>query len=116
MLLYIKIGVKMLKRQQVLLEDWMIDQLKGMSEKYDVSFSEILRLTLCVEFIDTTIRLYPKYKSGFSKEEMIKIQKKVLKETQTAEKSHQLMSKIYFEARKALEFRTAQNKKTRGRH
>jgi len=103
----------MLKRQQVLLEDWMTDHLKETAEKYDLSFSEVLRLTLCIEFIDTTFRLYPKYKSELSKEQLIRTQKKVLKDTQTVEKSHHLMSKIYFEARKALEFRKAHSNKTK---
>ena len=39
----------MLKRHQILLNDWLVEYIKNCSDRYDISFSEVIRLTLCVE-------------------------------------------------------------------
>ncbi len=37
----------MLKRYQVLLPDWLEDYVKLLADKYDLSFSEIIRTIIC---------------------------------------------------------------------
>ena len=101
----------MLKRHQVLLTDWLGDHLKMISEKYDISFSEAIRLTLCLQITKLVSTAYPKYKvATFDKELVGVIQKAKVNKT-NMENLHKLLSKIYFEARKAMEFWAAEEKK-----
>lgn len=101
----------MLKRQQVLLEDWLVDYIKHLSALYDLSFSEIIRISLCLECLDITSHLYPQFKLPMSKGEIIKIIKKAVKGAKGSEESHKFISTLYFEARKAAECRMAKEKR-----
>jgi len=40
-----------LKRYQVLLSDWLEDYIKFLSDKYDVSTSELIRIQLCIAIL-----------------------------------------------------------------
>ena len=103
----------MLKRQQVLLNDWLSDYIKHSACKYDVSFSEVIRLTLCLEMGRNIAKLYPKYKFDITDKEL----KSMLLPTSgtiqkdDTEKRHKFISKVYFEARKAIEFAMQQEEK-----
>ena len=44
----------MLKRYQVLLPDWLEDNIKEIAEIFDLSFSEIIRLELCFAILSST--------------------------------------------------------------
>ncbi len=102
----------MLKRQQVLLEDWISDYIKFLGEKYDLSFSEVLRLMICIETIDTNSRLFPRNKPDFEKSDLLKKLSRLTADKSEVEERHKLISKIYFEARKSMEFRlTREGKK-----
>ena len=101
----------MLKRQQVLLSDWLVDYIKFLSEKFDLSFSEVIRGTLSLQFLNTISTLYPKHKPALSNNEISKILLSASKKKQTEEELRRLISKIYFEARKAIEFRLAAARK-----
>ena len=39
----------MLKRYQVLLDDWLADTIKALADKYVISFSELIKVILCLE-------------------------------------------------------------------
>lgn len=101
----------MLKRQQVLLTDWLVDYIKFISEKYDVSFSEIIRITLCLQLGRLISLIFPKHKFDISEQEFIKILKRAEKRKRTEEEQHRLISRIYFEARKTIESRLHEMKK-----
>ena len=105
----------MLKRYQVLINEWLADHIKDITEKYDVSFSEAIRLTLCVEFGRHIAKRYPKYKYGITEEEIARMsipsEKSMGK--QELEKRHKFISKVYFEARKAIEYAREQEKKSK---
>ena len=101
----------MLKRYQVLLPDWLEDYHKLLVDRYDLSFSEVLRIALCIEVLTMVPLLCPEYKPGITAEEISKLIKKKLKETMDQDELHKFMSKIYFEARKAVEYRLAKEKK-----
>ncbi len=100
----------MLKRYQVLLEDWLADYIKHLAEIYDTSFSETIRLTLCAEYLDMAISAY-KYRPGLTKAEIVKALNKSVKKKQAEENRHKIISKLYFEGRKAIEFRLKLEKK-----
>jgi len=100
----------MLKRNQILLSDWLTDYYKHLADVYDLSFSEMIRIGLCLSVITGVTKLYPDYKSNLTIEEIIELIKKTDKNTCGEEESHKLISKIYFEARKAAEFRMNKEK------
>ena len=102
----------MLKRYQVLLEDWLADYIKHAAKIYDLSFSETIRLTLCFEYLDMAISAY-KYRPEITKAEIIKALNKVMNKKHAEEDRHKIISKLYFEGRKAIEFRLKLEKKRR---
>lgn len=93
----------MLKRYQVLLPDWLENYIIQIAESFDLSFSEIIRLELCFSILSSTKSFYPKYKMGITPKEILEsaFSQKEGKE----EEKHRFMSKIYFETRKAVEYR-----------
>ena len=105
----------MLKRYQVLLPDWLEDYHKFLVERYDLSFSEVLRIALCIEVLTMVPLLYPSYKPGINPETISKLIKRKLIEEIDQDEMHRFMSKIYFEARKAVEYRLAQEKKKKNK-
>ena len=101
----------MLKRYQVLLPDWMEDYIKFLVERYDVSFSEIIRAELCFSFLNTIIKLCPEYKPGITPEEIVEFVRLDTRDKLKIEDLHRLFSKMYFETRKAVEYRMDKEKK-----
>ena len=101
----------MLKRYQVLLPDWLEDYIKILVEKYDLSFSEVIRVEICIAIINTISKLYPDYKFGITHEQILDMIKKNVQENMEREEEHRILSKIYFETRKAIEYRLAQEKR-----
>ncbi|MFC1577141.1 hypothetical protein ACFL42_01335 [Candidatus Omnitrophota bacterium] len=94
----------MLKRYQVLLSDWMAEHYKLVSKKYDVSFSEMIRMALCVDIMNASRITFPRHRwkvNGKLMKNVIK--KKDIVDTMGVEKFHKFLSEIYFEARKATE-------------
>ena len=61
----------MLKRQQVLLDHWTTEHLKGISEKYDISFSEAIRILLALQIPRMVSIAYPKIKHKPLDREMV---------------------------------------------
>ena len=101
----------MLKRHQVLLSDWQEDYIKFLSKTYDVSTSEAIRVQLCVAILAVVPLLFPEYKSNFKIEDILKATKKWAKGEMENDDQHRTLSKIYFEARKAVEFRLSKENK-----
>jgi len=100
----------MLKRYQVLLQEWLEDYIKHIVEKYDLSFSEVIRLELCFSILSSSAYHYPEFKLGITPQEILKSAKKEAQSGMDREKIHRILSKIYFETRKAAEFRLSQEK------
>ncbi len=100
----------MLKRHQVLLSDWHQDYIKFLSKTYDVSTSEAIRVQMCVSILAVVPLLFPEYKSNMGINEILKATKKWAKGELENEDQHKILSKIYFEARKAAEFRQSKIK------
>lgn len=100
----------MLKRYQVLLPDWLEDNVKLFVEKYDLSFSEVIRAEVCSAILATVPKQFPEYKPGITHDELAKLLKENAKGNMEREKIHRILSKIYFEARKAAEYRLEKEK------
>lgn len=100
-----------LKRYQVLLPDWLEDYIKHLVDAFDLSFSEVIRAEICCTVLATVPALYPEYKPGFKHQDILDMIKKNFGIDLEREETHRLLSKIYFEARKAAEYRLEKEKK-----
>jgi len=101
----------MLQRHQVLLTDWLAEHLKEVTEKYDLSFSEGIRASLCLELMQFISIAYPQYKPSVTRKMMIDMIKAQNTGRLKSEDLHKFLSQVYFEARKATELWAEQEKK-----
>ena len=96
----------MLKRYQVLIPDWLEDYLKEVSKAYGMNFSETIRAEVCIAIIQSVRTLCPEFNLDFSFKEMFDVSKGKSPYSVDREVIQKGLSKLYFEARKAAEFRT----------
>jgi hypothetical protein len=97
----------MLKRFQVLLEDWQAEYLRILMDLYDLSFSEANRFLFSLGALQGINLVLPEYDIKIDKE----VVKKFISEKATQEERHKILSKLYFETRKAVEYRVTKLKK-----
>jgi hypothetical protein len=97
----------MLKRFQVLLEDWQEEYLRLLTDVYDISFSEACRFLFSLGTLNAVEKAFPEYKYRITKEEV----KQFIDPKTSQEDRHKLISKLYFETRKAIEYRKTKVKK-----
>ncbi|MFA5116528.1 MAG: hypothetical protein WC486_04515 [Candidatus Omnitrophota bacterium] len=95
----------MLKRHQVLLEDWQAEYLRSVAEAHDISISEALRVVLSMGAISVVKLLHPQYKCGLKIDAIKKTLAKTVLSPLSMDQIHKDISSIYFEARKATEYR-----------
>jgi hypothetical protein len=100
-----------LKRYQVLLPDWLEEYIKHLVDKYDMSFSEVIRAEICYSILSGVASVYPDYKVGIAAQEISKLSKNYIQDKIERDEMHRILSKIYFETRKAVEFMLAEDKK-----
>ena len=100
----------MLKRYQVLLPDWLGDYIKLLVDKYDLSFSEVIRVEICMAILSTVSGMFPEYKLGITPKEIYNLINKQAEKEIEREEAYQILSKIYFETRKAIEYRSSKEK------
>ena len=96
----------MLKRYQVLIPDWLEDYLKEVSKAYDMNFSETIRSEVCIAIILSIQTLFPEFELDFSFAELFDVSKGKSPFKVDREVIQKGLSKLYFEARKAAEYRT----------
>jgi len=105
----------MLKRYQVLMNEWLADHIKKAARKYDISFSETVRILLCLEAIQLIAEAYPeKIKLKHSLKDVLRIVRQRSKNKIKEEEFHQFLSQTYFETRKAIETWEQEEKKRKG--
>jgi hypothetical protein len=97
----------MLKRYQVLLPDWLEDYLKWGVKQYGLSFSEIIRLEICISVLTMIEELHPEYKPNLSIKDIMSVVTTFDKSKLTKENINRYASQLYFETRKAIEYRTS---------
>lgn len=100
----------MLKRYQVLLTDWQEEYVKFLADRYDLSFSEVIRIVIVLEAIMMTSLLHPEYKTGMPMKDVIVELKKMSRPDRSEAEFYKLISAGYFEARKAIEYRMNKEK------
>ena len=93
----------MLKRYQILLDHRTGEHLKGISEKYDISFSEAIRILLALQIPRMVSIAYPQVKHKPLDKELVKMIGDANKNRASRELFHKSLSKIYFESQKSLE-------------
>jgi hypothetical protein len=101
----------MLKRNQILLQDWQEEYIKFVSKTYDVSISEAVRTIINITAVVLLKELFPKYKPKISIKDIAKAFTKVQSGEICEEKFYLMMSDLYYEARKIMEYRMAQKKR-----
>lgn len=94
----------MLKRYQVLLDDWMERYIKLIAEKYDISSSATIRVHLGLAILYVILVLHPEYKPDLLDKELRELSRKASKNELDEPEAHKMSSKIIFEAAKAVEY------------
>jgi len=100
----------MLKRYQVLLPDWLEDYINYLADKHDMNFSEVIRTAISLSILTTVPSLYPEFKPVITPKEICNLSKEYKKDKVENNGTDRILSKIYFEARKAAEYRIARDK------
>ncbi|HOX54230.1 MAG: hypothetical protein PHI86_00560 [Candidatus Omnitrophica bacterium] len=96
----------MFSRQQILLQDWQVEYARFLSDSYDVSLSEAVRILNSIAMITVINGLYPtKYKPKITLKRIINHISQMQQGKMELEEFHKMISELYFEARKAVEFR-----------
>jgi hypothetical protein len=95
----------MLKKYQVLIPVWLEDYIKYLAERYDLSFSEIIRAEICYAILCHVSHFFPEFKSGITPDDILGMF--IPQEGGDLEREEllRILSKIYFETRKAVEYR-----------
>lgn len=100
-----------MKSYQVLLPSWLEKPIKKRVDLLNVSFSEVIRVQICLAVLALQEVLYPEYKPGIQLESFLISIKNFFDGSHEKEDVLELYSDIYFETRKALEYRMKQEKK-----
>lgn len=100
----------MQKRYQVLIPDWLEEYILWGVKKYRLSFSELIRLEICQAVIQYISERYPEYKSRYGMKDFLTDIRSFEKKEMKPEELEKIISKIYFEARKAIEYRFSKEK------
>lgn len=95
----------MLKTYQVLLPNWLEEYIREMVERFDISFSEVIRLEVCFAIICALKYQYEDFEPSKIIEDIFNALQKETKGKIEREEILNLISTIYYETRKALEFR-----------
>ena len=92
----------------MLFPDWLVDHYKFISKKLNISFSEMIRLGMCMHLGNIFKELYPNYKCEIDSKELAKAFKTLFQNKENKEYFAALKSKIYLEAKNAVKFRAKQ--------
>ncbi len=95
----------MLKRHQVLLEDWQVEYMQTIAESYGISLSEALRMLVSMGTLNIVGMVNPEYKMGVSLKEVEQGIRRFGATAAKRENKYKDLSQLYFEARKAAEYR-----------
>jgi hypothetical protein len=102
-----------MKSYQVLLPRWLERPVKKRVEQLNVSFSEVLRVQVCLAVLALQKVMHPDYKPDMELEDFLNKIKSFLDENHEKNEILELYSDIYYETRKALEYREKQEKKAK---
>ena len=100
-----------MKSYQVLLPRWLERPIKKRVDLMGVSISEVIRIQICLSVLALQNTLYPEYKPGRTLEYFLNSIKEFFDGSHEKDEILELYSDIYFETRKALEYREKQEQK-----
>ncbi len=100
----------MQKRYQVLIPEWLEEYIKWGVKKYGLSFSELIRLEICQAILSYISARYPEYEPGFNMKDFLTGISHFEGGKMDREKLDKTISTIYFETRKAIEYRFSKEK------
>lgn len=100
-----------MKSYQVLLPRWLERPVKKRVDQLEISFSEVLRVQVCLSVLAFQNVLYPEYKPGTKLEYFLNQIKEFVQGEHEKSEILDLYSDIYYETRKALEYREKKEKK-----
>jgi len=103
----------MLRRYQVLLPEWLEEHIKYLATRYDLSFSEIIRGEICFSTLTAVLSLFPEYKPDLLPDKILNQLKVQDRDMLNREEMHRVLSKLYFETRKAIEYWMEKNRKSK---
>lgn len=95
----------MLKKYQVLIPEWLEEYIILLAAKYDLSFSEIIRSEVCFSILCTVTHFFPDFKSSLKPQELLEMMSEKFADDVERGEMYRFLSKMYFEARKAVEHR-----------
>lgn len=99
----------MLRRKQIMITDWLDDYLTAISKRYDISYSEVIRIATSFFFAETLCLAYPKkYKLNISAKDISKVLKHMAENEDYIEESRKLISDVYYETKNILKDRVKQ--------
>ena len=95
---------------QVLLPKWLEKHVKHRADELDLSYSEVLRVQVCVAIISFHTVQFPEYKTSMTVEHISQIVKKVADKKIEKKEFQEFASDLYYETRKALEYRYSEDR------
>jgi hypothetical protein len=98
------------KRYQVLIPDWLEGYIKWGVKKFGLSFSELIRLEICQAVITYISERYPEYQTSYSMKHFIAGVDRFEQGKMSQKDLQKTISTIYFEARKAIDYRFAKER------
>lgn len=97
-----------MKSYQVLLPRWLERPIKKRVDLMGVSISEVIRVQICIAVLALQSNLYPEYKPERTLEFFLNSIIEFFDGNHEKDEILELYSDIYFETRKALEYRERQ--------
>lgn len=104
----------MLNKYQVLIPDWLEDYIKYLAERYDLTFSEIIRAEVCYAILSHVTHFYPDFEPEVTPNEILEWLRPFPEGEPQKDEMYRVLSKIYFETRKAVEHRLSKERADRG--
>jgi hypothetical protein len=101
-----------MKSYQVLLPRWLERPIKKRVDQLEVSFSEVLRVQICLAVLAFQNVLFPEYKASVELESFLEAIKEFIQNDHEKEEILDLYSDIYYETRKALEYREKRERRS----
>lgn len=93
----------MLRRKQIMMSDWLDDFIQEICKKYNVSYSEAVRVMLSYGFAQVLCKIYPEYNFSIDADRMASASRELNDGKIDIEANQKLTADIYFEARRILD-------------
>ena len=102
-----------MKSYQVLLPQWLERHVRKRAGLLDLSFSEVIRLQICISILAFQNIRFPEYKTDVGLKYISNSFKKIAESEFERDEILHFCSEIYFETRKALEYRDKKGKEVK---